>query len=570
MMEMNDMSDENHFFKREDNHLETFTLIWLETNINCDQKHEDIEEMLRSTINHIKKFDDLDKCKKYIEEASKDDKLVLLISGQLGQQLVPLIHQLQHISAIYIYSEDKENDKIWARNFPKLKTIKSDLEMLVSRIIEDHKHRSNTEELVWINMHTTTSDAEGVSTVVNSPFVFSQLLIDCLLRLTSNEMDKNELIRCCKKEYEGNHVELANLNEFQNEYSPEKALWWYTRESFFYKTLNAALCTQNIHMMFLYRSFLTDTYHQLQQCQSKCSVRVYRRQQMSIDALYDLQNYRGQLVSVKSFLSTTRRKPITDFYKDVDTTQQNSFEQVLFEIDADPKVVTTKPFADISKYSDFFLELEVLFMPNSIFRLNTIDYDDNQGWIIGMSLCNDDEYSLKEILGHMKKQNGIGEINLYTFSKMLWKMGKFDQAKMYYIRCVNELSDNDSLLFKAYEDLAEITSQQNNYNESMKWQQKLSDAEKKISNNNGHVNSRSSKKLPGIGSRNTLRCYVFGFIFLFAITLGIGIYLVKYIPVGNGYNDVNQNNPTIANTRTGIVALLEYFISLTMLLSSYN
>ncbi|CAF4330787.1 unnamed protein product, partial [Adineta steineri] len=126
---------------------------------------------------------------------------------------------------------------------------------------------------------------------------------------------------------------------------------------------------------------------------------------MSIDALYDLQNYRGQLVSVKSFLSTTRRKPITDFYKDVDTTQQNSFEQVLFEIDADPKVVTTKPFADISKYSDFFLELEVLFMPNSIFRLNTIDYDDNQGWIIGMSLCNDDDHSLKEILGHMKKQN---------------------------------------------------------------------------------------------------------------------------------------------------------------------
>ncbi|CAF1338162.1 unnamed protein product [Adineta steineri] len=119
MMEMNDLSDENHFFKREDNHLETFTLIWLETNIN-DRKHEDVEEMLHSTINHIKKFDDLDKCKKYIEEASKDDKLVLLISGQLGRQLIPFIHQLQHISAIYIISEDKENDKTWARDFPKV------------------------------------------------------------------------------------------------------------------------------------------------------------------------------------------------------------------------------------------------------------------------------------------------------------------------------------------------------------------------------------------------------------------------------------------------------------------
>ncbi|CAF1338109.1 unnamed protein product [Adineta steineri] len=159
-------------------------------------------------------------------------------------------------------------------------------------------------------------------------------------------------------------------------------------------------------------------------------------------------------------------------------------------------------------------------MPNSIFRLNTIDYDDNQGWIIGMSLCNDDDHSLKEILGHMKKQNGIGEMNLYTFSKMLWKMGKFDQAKMYYIRCVNELSDDDCLLFKAYEDLG-----------------------------------RSLRNLPGIGSRNTLRCYVFGFIFLFAITLGIGIYLAKTISVGNGYKDVNQNNHTTGNTRTGLKSM---------------
>ncbi|CAF1290065.1 unnamed protein product [Adineta steineri] len=119
MMEMNDLSDENYSFKREDNRFETFTLIWLETNINCDQKHEDIEEKLRATINHIKKFDDLDKCQKYIEQASKDDEIVLLISGQLGRQLVPLIHQLQHISAIYTYSEDK-NNKTWARDFPKV------------------------------------------------------------------------------------------------------------------------------------------------------------------------------------------------------------------------------------------------------------------------------------------------------------------------------------------------------------------------------------------------------------------------------------------------------------------
>ncbi|CAF3759215.1 unnamed protein product [Adineta steineri] len=334
MMEMNDRSDENHFFKREDNHLETFTLIWLETNIN-DQKHEDIEEKLRTTIYHIKKFDDLDKCKKYIEEASKDNKLVLLISGQLGRQLVPSIHQLQHISAIYIISEDKENDKIWTRDFPKLKTVRTGLKKLISQINEDYARQKRIHESESSKLFVRINDAGKSTTSINGQFVFSQLLINCLLRLTSNEMDKNELIDYYKKKYEGNHVELANLNEFQKDYLPEKALWWYTRESFFYKTLNAALRKQTIDMMFLYRSYISDIHRQLQHHQARCPIQVYRSQLMSNRELNYLQQQKGRLVSVNSFLSTSTDREVADIYTG-GTTQDNNLERVLFEIDADP------------------------------------------------------------------------------------------------------------------------------------------------------------------------------------------------------------------------------------------
>ncbi|CAF3698986.1 unnamed protein product, partial [Adineta steineri] len=410
MMEMNDMSDENHFFKREDNHLETFTLIWLETNIN-DQKHEDIEEKLRTTINHIKKFDDLDKCQKYIEQASKDDEIVLLISGRSGQQLVPFIHQLQHISAIYIISEDKENDKIWARDFPKLKTVRTGLKKLISQINEDYARQKRIHESESSKLFVRINDAGKSTTSINGQFVFSQLLIDCLLRLTSNEMDKNELIDYYKKKYEGNRVELANLNEFQKDYSPEKALWWYTRESFFYKTLNAALRKQTIDMMFLYRSYISDIHRQLQHHQARCPIQVYRSQLMSTSELNYLQQQKGQLVSVNSFLSTSTDREVADIYTG-GTTQDNNLERVLFEIDADPKVVTAKPFADISRLSHFTVELEVLFMLGSIFRIESINCTDDQLWIIHMSLCHEDDHDLKEVLEYMKKQNGIEQTNL--------------------------------------------------------------------------------------------------------------------------------------------------------------
>ncbi len=33
-------------------------------------------------------------------------------------------------------------------------------------------------------------------------------------------------------DYKGNKTELDFLREFKKDYSPENALWWYTRESF--------------------------------------------------------------------------------------------------------------------------------------------------------------------------------------------------------------------------------------------------------------------------------------------------------------------------------------------------
>jgi tetratricopeptide (TPR) repeat protein len=57
-------------------------------------------------------------------------------------------------------------------------------------------------------------------------------------------------------------------------------------------------------------------------------------------------------------------------------------------------------------------------------------------------------------------------------------MGKSDLAKKYYNHCVNELSDNDPLLLIAYKDLADIVSQQRDYEESVRWYQKLEDAKK--------------------------------------------------------------------------------------------
>ena len=352
----------------------------------------------------------------------------------------------------------------------QIKAVIVDIDELISRIQADHKSQVKVDEPLSINIFRG-----GKSTIgVDGEFVFTQVLIDCLLRMQSSQKDKAELICRCKKVYEGNYTELARVREFQEDYAPEKALWWYTRNSFFYKTLNAALRKQHIHIMFLYRSFICDIYQQLKHYQAKDPLKVYRAQVISNDELNILKESTDKLISVNSFFSTTTSKPIAlSFFGK--SNKSDDLPRLLFEIEADPRKVTTKPFAEINVLSDFAHESEVLFVPGSIFRLNSVICSDNQIWIIRMTLCSDDENDLKKVLTHMQKQNGSGQTNLRTLGKVLWKMGKFDLAEQYYTRLLEELPPNDSSLSTLYAELADISSQKGDLNMSIQWQQKSID-----------------------------------------------------------------------------------------------
>ncbi|CAF5180683.1 unnamed protein product, partial [Rotaria magnacalcarata] len=59
------------------------------------EKNRNTEQQMRDIINHFRKFEDLDRCEEYIEKTSKEDRLVLIVSDELGRELVPRIHRLQ-------------------------------------------------------------------------------------------------------------------------------------------------------------------------------------------------------------------------------------------------------------------------------------------------------------------------------------------------------------------------------------------------------------------------------------------------------------------------------------------
>ncbi|CAF4694053.1 unnamed protein product, partial [Rotaria sp. Silwood2] len=306
-----------------------------------------------------------------------------------------------------------------------VKDVVTELDKLISQIEVDHKIQKIIEQPLSITIFKAGKSIDDV----NGKFVYSQVLIDCLLRLKTSPEDKKELIQILKQEYEGNRFELSNIQEFRKQYSSDQAAWWYTRDTFFYKALNAVLRAENIHMIFLFRAYISDIQHQLKTHQAKKPLRVYRGQVISIDELKTLQNSCGQFISVNSFFSTSTNNERARSFLNASDTVVN-LERVLFEIVADPKAATTKPFADIKALSEFPGESEILFMIGSIFRLNSVNRSANdQIWIIEMTLCSESENDLQEVLMYMTQQLGNGDTNLQMLGKLLWNMGQLDLAE---------------------------------------------------------------------------------------------------------------------------------------------
>jgi tetratricopeptide (TPR) repeat protein len=193
---------------------------------------------------------------------------------------------------------------------------------------------------------------------------------------------------------------------------------------------------------------------------------VYRGQAISGDELEILRKSINKLISINSFFSTS-----IDYDRAVNflnnSNLSNDLHRILFIIDADPRVVTTRPFADISSHS-VFNEKEVLFMIGCVFRLIDVRQDD-EIWIIQMELCGDNEHDLQNLFQHMKKEyaGGDRQVDLRSFGAVLYQMGKYELAEIFYRRALNEISSDNPIYPSIYQSLGMIYEDKGEYDNSL-------------------------------------------------------------------------------------------------------
>ncbi|CAF3995019.1 unnamed protein product [Rotaria sordida] len=457
--------------------LETFSLLWLDAEVNTKEENKHAQKRLRSIINHLKTFHDQKECQQYITSCSAQDRLVLICSGRLSKELIPQIHQFRQLSAIYIYCWDKKAYKQWAKQFNKIKGVIVKLDDLIHQITVDQKDRGKQEEPMSMNIYNVRGNADTSTTELNGHFIHSLLLIDVLIKMKPNDVDKKKLIQVCKDEYNDNEPQLAVVCDFERDYKPRKAIWWYTRDAFLYSMLNKALRIQNTELLLLFRFVIRDIYERLKKYQCQDPIRVYRYQAMSTDELNALQQSIGQFISINSFFSTSADRDVALRFSKRSTIS-NDLYPILFIIEADPRIVKSKPFADITSLSYFSHESEILFMVGCIFRLTDIYHDDDDKiWIIKMQLAEDNDHDLKKLFNQLKADFGVGEneADLQAFGNVLQHMGKYDLAEKIYSGLHEQCSSDDASFSRLCVSFGMLYKERKDYDRSLQWFQRALD-----------------------------------------------------------------------------------------------
>lgn len=331
------------------------------------------------------------------------------------------------------------------------------LDLLIDRITTDYSNRHQFKVDEPFPIHMSASNHLSIRSLEDG-CVYSKLFFDTLLRMKSLATDKGELIDICKNEYRNQPDELKIIQDFEDNYSSDQALWWYTRESCFSRLLTKALYTKNLTLLSLFGFFIRDIQDQLKRNQSQSPIRVYYGQIMPSDDLLRLKNSIGHHLLIDRFLSTDLTRAQTNHSLN-SFPIGNDFFRILFEIEAAPQTDLERSFADITAFTFPGQKQQVLFMSGSMFHLTAVQQQDKKTrlWIAKLVFTN--------------TTKDYDDNNLTRCGQIILdQIGRIDTAEAYFSRLVNETPDAASVdLSNCFHALGFIYFEKHNYDLSLNW-----------------------------------------------------------------------------------------------------
>ena len=469
--------------------VENFIIIWLDSNIKeSSVEFQDSIAQLRSIVNSISTFDDINQCIDCIIQP-RSEKLFVIVSNTLGPSLLPRIHRIAQLESIYVYCRNESNDEEWAKEWNKVKGVFNHIELLCDSLKCNIRQCEN--DLTSISILSSTNVTNAASDGLDQSFMYSQILKEILLDMANNSNEKREFVKFCREQYAGNKMELIVIDEFERYYplpSPmgdveqdPSPIWWYTRDCFIYSMLNKALRAQDIEIIIKMGFFMRDIHRQIDQLHELSPIRdtfiVYRGQSMVNADFEKIRNNKGGLLSFNSFLSTSTDRNVALYFAQI-AQKHPDVTSILFRMVIDP----SSHFASLGKNISFFkdMEKEILFSMHTVFRIGEMKQIGGMLWEIELKLTRDDDEQLRILTDHMRKELGLGT-GWDRMASLLVRMGEFDKAENIYITLLDSTRDDDwRMLAHLYNQVGYIIKQKGDLSTALSYYQRTLEIQQKF------------------------------------------------------------------------------------------
>ena len=432
--------DVNRYGRPKVQMIQNVRLVWLDGNI--DENNTDYQNTishLRRVVNTIDIFTDGQGCIRFLQDVT-DEKVCIIVSGSLGQQMLPRMHDLSQLASIFIFCRNKEYHEGWTRDWAKIKGVFTEIEPICNALKQAAQQcEQNAISISIIGADKSMTEKNGDR--LDPSFMYTQIMKEILLTITFEQKHIDEFIQHCREALADNEKQLEYVGKLAEEYRQHTPIWWYTRECFLYPMLNRALRTMDADLMVKLGFFISDLHRHIEQLHQeqlandsfKQCFTVYRGQGMSNEAFNKLVANQGGLISFNSFLSTSKDRSISlSFAKGALTDAQ--LVGVLFVMNIDPARSNT-PFASVVDVGFFGAkEDEVLFSMHTVFRIEEITLIGNSSRLVQvqLSLASDKDNDLRQLIDHTREETFPDVEGWYRLGLVLHKIGEPVKAQQVY------------------------------------------------------------------------------------------------------------------------------------------
>ncbi|CAF0823526.1 unnamed protein product [Adineta steineri] len=409
-----------------------------ENNADCSNT----TKQLKRVINNVDTFTGGEECVKFIR-AINNNKVCMVVSGSLGQHIVPHVHGMAQVDTIFVFCNNQEWHEEWAKEWSKIKGVFTDITSLCEALKKAaHQCEQNA---ISINIVAQNDKLDQL----DPSFMYSQILKEILLVINFEDKHFQEFITYCRDVYNENEHELENINQLEATYKNNIPIWWYTWDAFLYRMLNKALRLMDVDIIVRMGFFIKDLHRDIQRLhseqfngdQSDKTFTVYRGQCLSKEDFTKMTKTKGGLLSFNNFLSTSKNREVSLLFAPQAATNPG-LVGILFVMSINPTYSTT-PFACVTDVSYFHTEDEVLFSMHTIFRIGDIIPMDgnNDLYEVNLTLTNDNDQDLRTLTDRIREETFPNQEGRERLGLLLINMGQFNKAQEVYEVLLHQTTD---------------------------------------------------------------------------------------------------------------------------------